>query len=412
MDSLILSLDPEFPGGVVTMQNAMRQAHVRLGLKPHLAFARLGSGRWDPSLRSEERNGEGRLSVGYFPSIEFLNYLWPAIRLRRELHRFKVVQIVSGFHSSSLVPILGRRPFVSWIATPFLDEIAARMAGQHPSHSIRINYSLRAVNQALERWTFSKAAAVLALSDYTARRLSAEARVPSGGMSVLRCPVDVNVFRPEGPVWAGRPGRYLLSVGRVDDPRKNMLSLVRVFARVAAEMPDLHLVILGKPKHAENEVTRFVSAQGIAHRVHFPGYRAGAELASIYRGAEAFVMTSRQEGLGIVVMEAQSSGIPVLVMRCGGSDELIEEAGERDGWLVDQGDEVAFGHILAQILSDAAMRKRVGACARRKAEREFSPEVFARRLREVYARAFPSTHWSSSSRDSSRAIPLERRVEA
>jgi glycosyltransferase involved in cell wall biosynthesis len=155
-----------------------------------------------------------------------------------------------------------------------------------------------------------------------------------------------------------------------------------------------------------------VSAQGIAHRVHFPGYRAGAELAAVYRGAEAFVMTSRQEGLGIVVMEAQSSGIPVLVMRCGGSDELISQSGDPDGWLVDQGDEVGFGQILRQILSDGTMRKRVGANARRKAEREFSQETFARRLGEVYARVFPSTHWASSLRESSRGVPVERRVEA
>ena len=212
------------------MQNAMRQAHLTLGLKPHLAFTRLGPGRWDPSLRFDDHSGESRVSVGHIPSIEYLNYLGPAVRMRRELGRFQVVQIVSGFHSSSLIPIMAGRPFVSWIATPFVDEILARMAGERPSPSIQINHALRRVNQALERWTFGKPAAVLALSDYTARRLREEARVPPARLSVLRCPVDTDVFRPEGPGWEGRPGRYLLSVGRVDDPRKNMLSLARVFA--------------------------------------------------------------------------------------------------------------------------------------------------------------------------------------
>jgi glycosyltransferase involved in cell wall biosynthesis len=396
LDSLILSLDPDFPGGVITMQEAMRQAHLTLGLTPHLGFSRLGQDRWDPSLRHEQRNGRSLLSTGFLPSIEYLNYLWPAARLRPELHRFSVIQIVSGFNSASLIPILAGRPFVSWIATPFIDEIVARNGGQRPSRSIRINYALRGVNQAIERWTFGRAAAVMALSDYTARRLREEAGVAPERLSVLRCPVDVDLYRPEGPRWEAGPRRYLLAVGRVDDPRKNMLSTARVFAGLARDFPDLDLVILGKIEQAENEVTRFVKSQGLAERVHFPGHRSGDELAAIYRSAEAFVMTSRQEGLGIVVMEAQSSGVPVVVMRCGGSDELIDQAGPRDGWLVDQGDEDSFGRIVRQLAGDGELRARVGAAARAKARREFSADMFARRLADIYAQVFPSPHWSSA----------------
>jgi glycosyltransferase involved in cell wall biosynthesis len=99
-------------------------------------------------------------------------------------------------------------------------------------------------------------------------------------------------------------------------------------------------------------------------------------------------LTSRQEGLGIVVMEAQSSGIPVLVMRCGGSDELIS-AGREDGWLVDQGDEDGFLQALRAIVSSAELRTKMGTNGRRKAEREFSFDLFTTRLREAYRDVFP-----------------------
>jgi glycosyltransferase involved in cell wall biosynthesis len=100
------------------------------------------------------------------------------------------------------------------------------------------------------------------------------------------------------------------------------------------------------------------------------------------------VLTSRQEGLGIVVMEAQSSGVPVVVMRCGGSDELISSA-DRDGWLVDQGDEEAFARVLRELAGNAELRATVGANARRKAEREFSFDAFTARLRDAYREVFP-----------------------
>ena len=101
-------------------------------------------------------------------------------------------------------------------------------------------------------------------------------------------------------------------------------------------------------------------------------------------------MTSRQEGLGIVVAEAQASGLPVIVMRCGGSDELVDEREEtRDGWLVEQGDEIGLSRRLLMLTESPQLRARVGAMARRKAQREHAHEVFAATLARVYRRTFP-----------------------
>jgi glycosyltransferase involved in cell wall biosynthesis len=174
----------------------------------------------------------------------------------------------------------------------------------------------------------------------------------------------------------------------VDDPRKNMGSLVRSFAAIAPRHPDLHLVIVGRFQREDNEVTRLVGSLGLTGRVHFPGHREPAALAEMYRGADAFVMTSRQEGLGIVVMEAQSSGIPVVVMSCGGSDELIDD-GDRDGWLLPQGDEAALSRVLDELAGAPELRARVGAAGRRKAEREFSFDRFTDQIRGAYHDVFP-----------------------
>jgi glycosyltransferase involved in cell wall biosynthesis len=91
-----------------------------------------------------------------------------------------------------------------------------------------------------------------------------------------------------------------------------------------------------------------------------------------------------------VVAEAQASGLPVVVMRCGGSDELVEEKEEvRDGWLIAQGDEADLSRHMMLVAGDAQLRARVGAAARRKAEREHAHEVFAETLARAYRRTFP-----------------------
>jgi glycosyltransferase involved in cell wall biosynthesis len=373
------------------MQRAVCLAHRLMGLTPHLAYSRRGRrSRWNPSLLMTRADGYPAMTTGYVPSLEYLNYVIPALKLRRDVARFPIVQLVSGFHSASMIPILARHPFVSWVATPFGDEISSRRAGETPTLSIRLNSWLRPLNERIERWSFRYPKAIFALSRYTAARLSEVTGIDRDRFDVLRCPVDVNLFRPDGPRWCEGPTRYLLSVGRVEDPRKNFASLVRAFAPVAAREPDLNLVIVGPMDRRDNVVAEAAVAAGIPGRVHLVGAKAGPQLAAIYRSAEAYVMASRQEGLGIVVAEAQASGLPAVVMRCGGSDELVDEhEHRRDGWLVKQGDEAELSRLMLLLSGNAPLRAKIGAVARRKAEREHAHEVFAATLARAYSRTFP-----------------------
>ncbi|HEX3694626.1 MAG TPA: glycosyltransferase family 4 protein [Polyangia bacterium] len=388
MRSLILTLDPAMGGGVGTMQRVMRLAHRRLGLDVTLGFARHDRrSRWHPGVRSGQFEGHPTLSSGYWPSVEYLNYLVPALAMRAQIRQFPIIQVVSGMHSNSLMPILAGVPFVSWVATPFLDEVASRRQGPIPTLSVRLNHGLRAVNQRLERWSLRFPSLVLALSEYTARRLQVLTGLSRNRLEILRCPVDHQLFRPDGPRWPAAPGRYLISVGRVDDDRKNYAALVRAFGPVAARFPDLHLVIVGPAERADNAVVALARSAGLGERIHFPGPLGGEALAAVYRGAEAYVMTSRQEGLGIVVIEAQAAGLPVIIMRCGGSDELVSDGD--DGRLIDQGDEAGFARVLGDALTTPVWLSAAGAAARQKVLAHSTYEVFTERVRAVYRRVFP-----------------------
>lgn len=383
--SLIVSIDPKLGGGVTSMQRVMVRAHRAMGLEPTLAFLRGDAQRHRAlAVHETERDGVAAFEVGYIPTIYYLNYLLPAWLLRRRVSEFGVVQVVSGAHAESIVPILARRQFVSWLATPFGDEIVSRFRDPNPSASVRVNYALRHANEALERATYSLADKTYALSRYTRSRLVAAGLSPQS-IDVLDFPIDSKLYHPTGPAYPRMTGRrYVLTVGRADDERKNVASLLRVFGRVASRHPDVDLVVAG-PVASDSPLPALAAATSPGGRVHFVGPLYGEELASAYRSAELFLMTSRQEGLGIVVLEAQASGAPCIVMRCGGSDELIEQG--VTGWLVDQGDEEAFARRLDEALRDREARLRAGAAARASVEgRSF--DAFVATLQSTYRETF------------------------
>lgn len=384
-DVLVLTLDPAHLGGIATMRRAATRALSELGLRPHLAYLRSGRrSRWDPRARHGVHEEGPSLSCGYLPTVEYLNYVVAARALRREIRRFAAVHVVSSFHSPSLVPILCRRPFVSWVASPYRDEIEGRRHGGRSSTSVRINHAARGLNERIERWTYRHARRVWALSSYTARRLEELHGLSPERLAVQGAPVDTAVFRPDGPRWSGR--RYILSVGRLDEERKDYPLLLRAFAADVAPSRDVDLVLAG-PGGESSGLAPLAGALGVAARVRFPGVLAEADLAAAYRGAALFVLPSRQEGLGLVVLEAQSCGLACLATRCGGIEDLV--ASGATGLLVEPGDERNLGRGMLRLLDDQDEARRLGEAARGRVEREWSVSAFTERMRSLYAEAFP-----------------------
>ena len=95
-----------------------------------------------------------------------------------------------------------------------------------------------------------------------------------------------------------------------------------------------------------------------------------------------FVLTSNEEGLGVVILEAMASGIPIIATRCGGPDLVVEEG--HIGHLVPVGDHEALADRLAGLLRDVAARAAMAARAREVAESKYALDVAARGYFRVY----------------------------
>ena len=108
----------------------------------------------------------------------------------------------------------------------------------------------------------------------------------------------------------------------------------------------------------------------------FTGYLAGEELATAYASADIFVFPSTTDTFGNVIIEAQASGLPVVVSDLGGPKELVEH---RVNGLITKAHNIRdFGSALQMLVADAALRRKMSAAARESVMDRSWPTAFRR----------------------------------
>jgi glycosyltransferase involved in cell wall biosynthesis len=191
--------------------------------------------------------------------------------------------------------------------------------------------------------------------------------------------VDTEHFRPS---TAPAQARYILAVGRWDDPRKNASLLFRAYAGLVERDPDAPpLVLAGSTAPAPADIAE-AEALGLLDRIEFRGGLGSDALASLYRGALLVALSSDEEGLGLVLLEAMASGVPVVSTACGGPETSVVEG--VTGYLVPVRDAAALADRMAALLADEPARRAMGAAARRHVEKHFSLEAAGRPFLAVY----------------------------
>ncbi|PKN42331.1 MAG: glycosyltransferase family 1 protein [Deltaproteobacteria bacterium HGW-Deltaproteobacteria-18] len=146
------------------------------------------------------------------------------------------------------------------------------------------------------------------------------------------------------------PQRYVLFVGSLI-PRKGAQTLISALALLpSAERPDLVIVGKGPLESALRDQAR---AAGLLGRVHFLGQVADADLPGLYQLAEAFAYPSVGEGFGIPILEALSSGIPVITS----TGSCFAEPGGDAALYTTPGDVPELAQALAKVLGDSTLRQ-------------------------------------------------------
>jgi D-inositol-3-phosphate glycosyltransferase len=229
----------------------------------------------------------------------------------------------------------------------------------------------------LEPLALSRADHVFAESRYSERLL--RAIIPTASLSVAVPGVDTELFCPADE--AG--GDYVLATGRFDDPRKNIRLLFEAFALVKKRNPGLEyrLLLVGQTPPCGDDLA-FAEKLGIANSTTVRCNVPTAVLAHIYRHAAAFVVPSREEGLPLVMLEAMSSGIPVVATRCGGPETIIADGDT--GFLVPGDDATSMAARLEQLLVDRTGAAHMGSRARQMIVSNYSLRQSAERYFAKY----------------------------
>jgi len=212
------------------------------------------------------------------------------------------------------------------------------------------------------------AAAVVAVSEDLATRISDRVSATvAQRIHVVENGVDTAAFHP--PQNPRTPGvARVMFVGRVV-PEKGPDVLLRAVAEMARE--DVEVVIVGSQGFDATAVLSPYERQlrdmgeSIRGRVEFRPFVDREQLAVLLRSADVFVAPSRwAEPSGLTVGEAMATGLPTVASSIGGIPSVLGDA----GMLVPAEDVPALAHALDSVLDDAALRDRLGARARRRAE--------------------------------------------
>lgn len=358
----ILFLNYEYPplgGGAGNATAYLLREYAKLSdLTVHLVTSAVGD------EYSREGIGENvivhRLPIGKNPKnlhyqsrADLLKYSWKAYFFSRKLIRdekdFDLIHAFFAVPCGFQAMLLGAE-----FRLPYL--VSLRGADV-PGHSERFK-ALYFVLKPLLRLIMRRAARVISNSDGL-KDLALET-CPGLEMPVIPNGVDTEEFFPA----TGRidsEAVKILVVSRLT-PRKG----IRFLIRSLPSLPDhVRLVIAGGGGERAN-LDEIADKLHVSERIDFRGLVPHEKTPDVYRECDIFCLPSLSEGMSNTVLEAIASGLPIVATVTGGTEELVTNG--ENGFFVEKESPEDLAEKIGKLASDAALRARMGAASRNKAE--------------------------------------------
>lgn len=297
-------------------------------------------------------------------------FMWPTRRVRRRIEdqvaEFRPDLLLFGAPHplSSLGPGLRRATGVPYAVLCHGAEITLPAAFP--------------VTRQLVRRPLRRADLLLAVSRFTAARVERLTRRPvevvGAGVTAAFSP---GAARPASPTVIGCVSRFV--------PRKGQARVVRAAERLHSAGKDVEVLLAGSGRD-EARLRRVARRAGVP--VRFEVGVPFEQLPEIYRQIDVFAMPCRSrwfgleaEGLGVVFLEAASTGLPVVAGRSGGAPETVDPG--RTGFVVDGDD--ALHAALLMLIEDPGLRREMGNAGRERALRMWGWDAVAERFARAVA---------------------------
>lgn len=177
--------------------------------------------------------------------------------------------------------------------------------------------------------------------------------------------------------------KIILSAGEMHRwKRKGFDKLIRFFSMIHEDFPEWRLQFAGKGEEGQQKLKEIAHSCGVGHKVDFLGFVEN--MAHLYRKASIFALYSKNEGFGMVLIEAMSQGCVCISLDSGfGPSQIIEDG--RNGFLVPDGNRELFADRLTELIINNDRRKNMADRAREKVK-QYSLDNISDRWEELLGR--------------------------
>jgi glycosyltransferase involved in cell wall biosynthesis len=270
---------------------------------------------------------------------------------------------VSGTCITAHPLALLNKKFGMLVSTPYSDDRARRIKDLRGLRYVIDRLASKKMNK-IEKFILGKACLVWALSNYS--RLEFQKILQNRVNNLICCghPVDCSVI----PAIESRRDKVIIAVGRFNDPRKNAPMLLRAFRRINDTIPEVKLYVVGS-KPDKKEILEF-SGQPFFNNIVFTGQVSLEALDSFYKRASLMLLTSYQEGFGIVGVEALLNGIPIIATNCGGPADYV--INDLTGYLVSINDDECMAKYAIDLLQNKEKLENMARSAQNFVVQKFS----------------------------------------
>jgi glycosyltransferase involved in cell wall biosynthesis len=288
--------------------------------------------------------------------------------------------------------LTSRKPFIHTVHGVLADEYNQAKAAGYSSFRDRVaNMFMRNLAKQ-EKQMAKQADIVVTISRYSLKKLKQYYNVDESKVRIVPNGVDTDIFKPAASTEEARRSFNLgsepivLFVGNLI-PRKGPTFLLDAAKKVVKKEPETKFIIVGDGP-LKQSLIQSAKLMGLSGNFVFLGKLPEAQLPKIYACADVFVLPSIQEGQGIVLLEAQACGKPVLAFDVGGVGEAVQDS--KTGRLVNCGDSLGLAEALLELLADNSLRAQMGCAGRMFVEENFTWDLCAARMLNVYREALAS----------------------
>jgi glycosyltransferase involved in cell wall biosynthesis len=256
----------------------------------------------------------------------------------------------------------------------------------------KVLVSLNPMLRFFEESMIHRARKVIAVSEFTKWELTNYYKIPAHKIKVIHNGVDIKKFQPaadkrkiKAELGFNPDDIAIVSVGRLY-ARKGLFTLIESMPAVVKRFPNAKFIISGKGQSDEmQKLIAHATRLGVIGNIIFTGYYPDLKLPKLYQAADVFAFSTFYEHHPFAVLEALSTGLPVVTTTVGGIPETIQSG--RNGFLVKPFDAKAFADRILYLLEHREFASEMGAAARKTVVEQLDWRIVVKDAMKVYDQA-------------------------